>query len=282
VTVNGTLAEHFEYDGNGNRTLGYSDAKRLTYTGVYDDQDRLLSYGPWAFTYGANGELESKTNTDTDDTWPLQYVLGNLLSVRLPNGDLVDYLVDGVGRRVGKKRNGALIKQWIYRDALKPMAELDAVSRIIMAVSKQRECTATCNVDNLGIRVTGSGKGLERERPRAVPRSRMPTVDTVELTFAVGDDEIQLRVEILECIEPKGCYTARLWRSSTSIQPTFPHAGGEPTHEASDELILKEFEGFESPLPAPRAFPGLMAARDYVLQELAVWLGTQVGINRDG
>jgi hypothetical protein len=108
-------------------------------------------------------------------------------------------------------------------------------------------------------------------------------VDTVELTFAVGDDEIQLRVEILECIEPKGCYTARLWRyEHYRIQPTFPQSGGEPTHEASDELILKEFEGFESPLREPKAFPALMAARDYVLQELAVWLGTQVGINRDG
>jgi hypothetical protein len=37
-------------------------------------------------------------------------VLGNLLTVGLPNGDLVEYLVDGVGRRVGKKKNGAWLR----------------------------------------------------------------------------------------------------------------------------------------------------------------------------
>jgi RHS repeat-associated protein len=132
VTVNGTLAEHFEYDPNGNRTLGFSAATGLSHVGVYDDQDRLLSYGPWEFTYTANGELESKLNTDTDEEWLFQYdVLGNLLSVGLPNGDLVEYLVDGVGRRVGKKKNGVLLKQWIYRDALKPVAELDGSGNLV-------------------------------------------------------------------------------------------------------------------------------------------------------
>jgi RHS repeat-associated protein len=30
-----------------------------------------------------------------------------------------------MGRRVGKMKNGVLLKQWIYRDALKPVTELD-------------------------------------------------------------------------------------------------------------------------------------------------------------
>ena len=47
------------------------------------------------------------------------------------NGDLVEYLVDGMGRRVGKKKNGVLLKQWIYRDALKPVAELDGSSALV-------------------------------------------------------------------------------------------------------------------------------------------------------
>ncbi len=45
MTINGVLDEHFEYDANGNRTAGYK-AGRGTWTGTYDDQDRLLSYGP--------------------------------------------------------------------------------------------------------------------------------------------------------------------------------------------------------------------------------------------
>jgi RHS repeat-associated protein len=58
-------------------------------------------------------------------------VLGNLLAVGLPDGRLVEYLVDGLGRRVGKKIDGVLVKQWIYRDALKPVAELDGAGNLV-------------------------------------------------------------------------------------------------------------------------------------------------------
>jgi RHS repeat-associated protein len=84
------------------------------------------------YTYTANGELETKTNRTTGEAWLFQYdALGNLLTVGLPNGDLVEYLVDGMGRRVGKKKNGVLLKQWIYRDALKPVAELDGAGNLV-------------------------------------------------------------------------------------------------------------------------------------------------------
>jgi RHS repeat-associated protein len=84
------------------------------------------------YTYTANGELETKTNRDTEEHWIYSYdVLGNLLSVGLPNGDLVEYLVDGAGRRVGKKTNGVLAKQWLYRDTLKPVAELDGNGALV-------------------------------------------------------------------------------------------------------------------------------------------------------
>jgi RHS repeat-associated protein len=132
VTIDGVLEEHFEYDANGNRTRGYNRTAGTTWTGTYDDQDRLLSYGPFDYTYTANGELETKTNRETDEEWLYQYdALGNLLSVGLPDGRLIEYLVDGLGRRVGKKIDGVLLKQWIYRDALKPVAELDGAGNLV-------------------------------------------------------------------------------------------------------------------------------------------------------
>ena len=132
VTIDGVLEEHFEYDANGNRTLGYNRTAGTTWVGTYDDQDRLLSYGPFDYTYTANGELETKTNRDTGDEWLFQYdVLGNLLSAGLPDGRLVEYLVDGLGRRVGKKIDGVLLKQWVYRNALKPVAELDGSGHVV-------------------------------------------------------------------------------------------------------------------------------------------------------
>jgi RHS repeat-associated protein len=132
VTVNAALLEHFEYDANGNRTLGFDAATGTTSTGTYDAQDRQASYGPFDFTYTANGELATKTHRDTGDEWVFDYdALGNLLSVGLPNGDLIEYLVDGTGRRVGKLKNGVLQKRWLYRDALSPVAELDASGALV-------------------------------------------------------------------------------------------------------------------------------------------------------
>jgi RHS repeat-associated protein len=131
VKVDGVVDEEFTYDANGNRLTAFK-AGQGTVSATYDDQDRLLTYGTWTFTYTANGELESKTNTATSETWMFQYdALGNLVTAGLPNGDLVEYLVDGMGRRVGKTKNGVLLKRWIYRDALKPVAELDGVGNLV-------------------------------------------------------------------------------------------------------------------------------------------------------
>jgi RHS repeat-associated protein len=132
VALNGSSAETFTYDANGNRTSGFSSATGLTSTGTYDDQDRLLSYGPFDYSYNTNGDLETKRNRETGDTWLFQYdTLGNLLSVGLPNGSMIEYVVDAMERRVAKKLNGTVVKQWVYGDALKPAAELDEAGNIV-------------------------------------------------------------------------------------------------------------------------------------------------------
>ncbi|MBX3131688.1 MAG: RHS repeat-associated core domain-containing protein, partial [Polyangiaceae bacterium] len=78
-------------------------------------------------TYGANGEL--KTKTDGTDTTTYTYdALNNLRQVVLPNADTIEYLVDGLGRRVGKKKNGTLVKRWLFKDQLEPIAEIDEPS----------------------------------------------------------------------------------------------------------------------------------------------------------
>ena len=128
VALNGSAYESYTYDANSNRlTVEKSNG---TTSATYDDQDRLLTYGPWTYTYTANGELATKTNGT--ETWSYTYdVFGNLKRVDLPSGDVIEYLVDGHNRRVGKKRNGALVKQWLYRDQLHPSAELDGAGNLV-------------------------------------------------------------------------------------------------------------------------------------------------------
>jgi RHS repeat-associated protein len=123
-----TLVEHYGYDPNGNRVLLQTPSSSVT--GVYDAQDRLSSYGSATYTYTANGELWTKTDASGTTTYTHD-VRGNLIEVDLPSGDVIQYLVDGQDRRVGRKKNGVLEKQWIFRNQLNPVAELDGAGNLI-------------------------------------------------------------------------------------------------------------------------------------------------------
>ena len=57
-------------------------------------------------------------------------MLGNLLSVTLPSGTLIEYIIDGRNRRIGKKVDGVLQQAWLYKDGLNPIAELDGAGNV--------------------------------------------------------------------------------------------------------------------------------------------------------
>src|SRR5690606_28921640 len=126
----GVLAAHYDYDANGNRE-GRTTASG-TISGAYDDQDRLLSYGAVTYAYLDRGELWSRMDTATGATTIYSYdALGALRHVSLPGGPEIEYLVDGLGRRVGKKVGGMLVKGWLWGDALRPVAELDGTGAVV-------------------------------------------------------------------------------------------------------------------------------------------------------
>jgi RHS repeat-associated protein len=126
----GVQVGHYEYDSNGNRTL-YA-GQRGSFTGSYDDQDRMLGYGAYTYTYTANGELETKTDTATGERTSYSYDgLGALQSVTLSDGSSIEYVLDPIGRRIGKKVNGSLVQAFLYQSALAPVAELDASGNVV-------------------------------------------------------------------------------------------------------------------------------------------------------
>jgi YD repeat-containing protein len=108
----------YEYDANGNRLASITPTD--TVYGVYDAQDRLLSYGGKSFGYTANGSLRYQVD-GVDTTWYTYDLLGNLTEVFLPNGDHIEYVIDGNNRRIAKKLNGAIVKKWLYQDQLNPV-----------------------------------------------------------------------------------------------------------------------------------------------------------------
>ena len=129
VTEDGTVVEGYGYDLNGNRTSSTNSAG--IFDATFDAQDRIETYGNLVFTYTPNGELQSKTDTSTGAVTDYTYdALGNLRGVTLPDGTQIGYLVDGFGRRVGKTVNGVLLKQWLWRGRLQPVAELDGSGNV--------------------------------------------------------------------------------------------------------------------------------------------------------
>jgi len=129
VSVDAELSEHYEYDANGNRLLGQTPAG--TAPGVYDAQDRLLSYGGDTYVYSADGDLLTKTTASGEVTSYDYDAFGNLLGVALPDGRDLQYVVDGRGRRIGKKVDGVLTRRWVYGSQLQPIAELDGAGNLL-------------------------------------------------------------------------------------------------------------------------------------------------------
>jgi RHS repeat-associated protein len=128
ATEDGNAHSHYVYDADDNRTTVTNPSGTIHPT--YDGQDRLLTYGPATYTYGANGELQSKTIGGQATTY--QYdVFGNLLHVAPPGGVALDYVVDGENRRVGKKVGGGLTTAFLYQDALNVVAQLGSSGNVV-------------------------------------------------------------------------------------------------------------------------------------------------------
>jgi len=120
VTKDGNLTAHYEYDANGNRLVGPD----LTASPVYDNQDRLLSYGNCTYTYKNDGSLQTKTCPDGTTTYDYD-AFGNLRGATLPNGTAITYLIDGQNRRVGTKVNGVVLETLLYDDQFKRIGWYD-------------------------------------------------------------------------------------------------------------------------------------------------------------
>lgn len=123
-----SLFAEYSYDANGNR-LSYDGAFGFA-LGSYDLQDRLTSYGGSTFAYTANGDLMSRSQNGHSVTYGYD-VYGSLRAVELPDGLSLDYVVDGEHRRVGKKVEGTLVRAWLYKDQLNPVAELDGAGDVV-------------------------------------------------------------------------------------------------------------------------------------------------------
>jgi len=109
----------YSYDNNGNR----SDA-------VVDSQDQLVNSGSCTYSHDAKGQRALMICPDGTTAYGYD-LLGNLLRVSKPNGQVIEYVVDAQGRRIGRKENGILAQRFLYDGQLTPVAELDATGQVV-------------------------------------------------------------------------------------------------------------------------------------------------------
>lgn len=128
VYRNGTLTEDYRYNENGDRISAEFPWGKSTAT--YDSQDRVITSGDVSFTFTRAGALA--TRTEAGSTTTLSYdVLGNLRRVDLPSGEVIEYVIDGHNRRIGKKVDTVLVEEFLYKDSLNPVAILDSSGAIL-------------------------------------------------------------------------------------------------------------------------------------------------------
>ncbi|MBL0276038.1 MAG: RHS repeat-associated core domain-containing protein [Anaeromyxobacter sp.] len=127
VTVDGSLAAAYGYDPQGNRTSLATGG--ITVGATFDAQDRLLTAGSNTYGWTPTGTLASRSGAAGATTFQHD-AQGRLRGAVLPDGRRLDYLLDGLGRRVGKRVDGLLAEGFLF-DGERPVAWLDGAGGVI-------------------------------------------------------------------------------------------------------------------------------------------------------
>lgn len=126
VFENGIEQRAYGYDGNYNRDRYSVSGAQLNTVATYNGNDVIESYESLTYDFGPNGDLQSITDTSNSQQTLYNYnEFGGLTSIRLPNGDLIEYALDNQQRRIGVSINGSLQKAYLYKDRFRPIATLN-------------------------------------------------------------------------------------------------------------------------------------------------------------
>jgi len=132
VIRDGNLIEEYQYSPNGTRIYEMNSRRGISGRPLaYSDEDSLLTAGSAGYKYNADGFLTTKTK-GTDVTSYDYSSRGELLGVTLPDGTLIDYLHDPLGRRIAKKVNSMTTEKYLWQGQTRLLAVFDGSNNLIM------------------------------------------------------------------------------------------------------------------------------------------------------
>jgi RHS repeat-associated protein len=131
------LAIVYERDAGGrivSRTETTPAGRRATRY-AYDPAGRLAEVRAEgtpavSFAYDADGNRASPGGPARKYAALEHDALGALRRATLADGRVIEYLLDGANRRIGKRIAGAVVDGLLYRDALRPAARVDAAGKV--------------------------------------------------------------------------------------------------------------------------------------------------------
>jgi RHS repeat-associated protein len=132
VTKDGGLVEDYEYGLNGTRTYEMNTLRGIAgRTLTYSDEDHLLTAGAVTYKYDLDGFLTTKTDGANVTTYDYSS-RGELLSVILPDGTVIEYVHDPLGRRIAKKLDGVTVEKYLWQGLTRLLAVYDGGDNLLM------------------------------------------------------------------------------------------------------------------------------------------------------
>jgi RHS repeat-associated protein len=124
ATYPGTTSESYTYDSVGNRT-----ASHLSGSYAYQPFNKVTSVGGVTYTYDNNGNLltEVAGTATTQYAWDYE---NRLTQVTLPNGTVVNYKYDALGRRIQRTTTTGGDERYVY-DGQNVVQDLDSSSAVV-------------------------------------------------------------------------------------------------------------------------------------------------------
>ncbi len=125
VKRDGAVVESYGYDLQGNRVLETNALRGITgRSSTYSAEDHLLTSGSDVYQWDADGFLDWKSTSEgvTDYHYSSR---GELLEALLPDGRLITYEHDPMGRPIAKKVNGVVVEKYLWAGRTTLLATYD-------------------------------------------------------------------------------------------------------------------------------------------------------------
>ncbi len=127
-----SMGRLLRYDGSGRRNYEMNALRGIAGTTLsYDNEDHLLSFGTTTYQYNLDGFLTSRTQGTAVSTYNYSS-RGELLSVNLPDGRLIEFIHDPLGMRIAKRINGVIIEKYLWKQNTGLAAVYDGNDNLLM------------------------------------------------------------------------------------------------------------------------------------------------------